>query len=458
MFHRAGAPLAVTLIAAVLDSIVGISVTSAIAGVPVRPNFVVIMADDLGYGDISCFGDPGYQTPHLDRLAREGLKLTDFHSNGAVCSPTRAALLTGRYQQRADIDGVIFADPKQNRDHGLHPDEVTFAEALGAVGYSTGIFGKWHLGYETQFNPVRQGFDEFRGYVSGNVCYQAHFDRMGIADWWHDDLLTPEEGYSTHLITEHAIEFIKQHREQPFCCYVAHEAVHSPFQGPEDPAVREEGVVGDKNTVSKKEIPRAYAEMAREMDNGIGQIVATLKELKLAEKTLVLFFSDNGGTPNGNNGPLKGYKGSLWEGGHRVPFIAWHPGTIKAGSVSSETAMTMDIMPTLIQLADAAEAVDHPLDGTSLVPVLYENGLLPERTLFWKAGNNWAVRRGSWKLVNMRRGRAQSDGPQLYHLGNDLGESEDVYAKHPELARSLQEEAVTWQADVAQSAMQELVP
>ena len=181
-----------------------------------RPNFIVILADDMGYGDASCYGGKRFATPHLDRMAAQGMRFVDFHSSGVVCSPTRAGLLTGRYQQRAGVPGVINADPAKNRHHGLQLAEVTFAEALRAAGYRTALFGKWHLGYDKKFHPPHQGFDEFRGFVSGNVDYIAHIDRMGFADWWQGRELKDESGYSTHLITEHAVRFVESNKDAPF--------------------------------------------------------------------------------------------------------------------------------------------------------------------------------------------------------------------------------------------------
>jgi arylsulfatase A-like enzyme len=411
-----------------------------------RPNLVLIMADDMGYGDVSCYADPGYETPNVDRLAAEGLKFTDFHSSGPVCSPTRAGLVTGRYQQRAGIDGVIYADPRQNRHHGLQSNEITFANCLSDAGYATAIFGKWHLGYETQYNPVRRGFDQFRGYVSGNVCYIAHLDRMGIADWWQDDQLVPEEGYVTHLVTQHAIEFIETHRDEPFCCYVAHECVHAPYQGPDDPPVRREGTVGDIRSASRKDIPNAYREMMIEMDRGVGEIIDTLKRLGIAENTLVLFFSDNGGTPHGNNGPLRGFKGSLWEGGHRVPAIAWQPGTIEPGRVTDVPAISIDMMPTMLDLAGTSAPDGRNLDGISLAPVLHNDGELPDRKLFWAYRNRFAVRDGKWKLVD------ESGKPQLFDLSEDLGEQHDLAAEQPARAASMQAAYRQWRADIDASA------
>ena len=192
------------------------------------------MADDLGYGDVGCYGSRRNQTPQIDALARDGMRFTDFHSSGTVCSPTRAGLLTGRYQQRSGIPAVITA--ANHRDVGLPLEEITFAERLKKAGYGTAMFGKWHLGYERRFNPIHQGFEQFRGYVSGNVDYVSHVDQTGIADWWDGDKLVPEQGYSTELITKHAVEYIEQNRERPFCLYVAHEAPHYPYQGPGDKA------------------------------------------------------------------------------------------------------------------------------------------------------------------------------------------------------------------------------
>jgi arylsulfatase A len=204
------------------------------------PNIVLIMADDLGYGDIGCFGNEKIQTPFLDKMATEGLKFTDFHSNGAVCSPTRAALLTGRYQQRSGLEGVIYAKGK-TRATGLDVAELTFADYLKSAGYVTGVVGKWHLGYHIDYNPLYHGFDYFRGYVSGNVDYHSHLDGAGIPDWWHDLEKTKENGYVTDLVTKYSVEFIQKNKDKPFFLYVAHEAPHFPFQGRKDKADRKLG-------------------------------------------------------------------------------------------------------------------------------------------------------------------------------------------------------------------------
>lgn len=426
---------------------------SALRLVAAPPNFVVIMADDMGYADLSCFGNDRYQTPHLDRLASEGLRFTDYHANGPVCSPTRAALLTGRYQQRSGVTEVVFADPALGKrdDHGLQPSEITFARVLQGAGYRTGLMGKWHLGYAAKFNPRHHGFDEFKGYLSGNVDFHAHIDQAGIADWWHDLAPVTETGYSTHLITRHAVRFIEEHRARPFCLYVAHEAPHAPYQGPGDGPVRGPGA---RPPAKGAEIQRAYREMVQEMDRGVGEIVATLKRLGLAENTLVFFCSDNGGTREGNNGPWHGAKGSVWEGGHRVPAIAWWPGRISPGT-TSQTALSMDVMPTLLALASVPVPAGLTLDGQSLDRLMLRGDPLPPRALFWGYNDRYAMREGPWKLVvgqpreaaGKAKGAARA-GPALFNLEQDLGEKSDLSAREPERVRRMEAALAAWRREV----------
>ncbi len=424
---------------------------------PRPPNLVIILADDLGYADLSCYGNDRFATPHLDQLAREGLRFTDFHANGAVCSPTRAALVTGRYPQRTGVDEVIAADPARGmRDKdGLRLEERTFADLLGAAGYRTGLMGKWHLGYASRFHPLRRGFYEFHGYLSGNVDYQAHIDQAKFADWWRDEALHEEPGYSTHLITAHALRFIEAHRQGPFCLYVAHEAVHYPYQGPKDPPVR-----GPQSQEPLKgpEIQRAYGQMLQELDGGVGQIVALLQRLGLDRDTLVFFFSDNGGTTHANNAPLSGFKGSLLEGGHRVPAIAWWPGRIAAGRITAQTAMSMDLLPTMLELARVAAPANRKLDGVSLAPLLLRDEPLPERTLFWQFQGRQAVRQGPWKLlVNdsaggvkpaKKRRQEESLAPRLFNLAEDIAEGKDLAAQQPQKVQELLSALEAWCKEV----------
>ena len=284
-----------------------------------KPNIIIILADDYGYGDVGCYGSKRFNTPHLDALAAGGLRFTDFHSNGAVCSPTRAAFLTGRYQQRTGISGVVTA--AGHRNTGLDLGETTFAEVLKPAGYVTALFGKWHLGYLPDYNPVRQGFDEFIGYVSGNIDYHAHLDQTGMEDWWEQEELNPERGYTTDLITDHGVDFIQRNREKPFLLYIAHEAPHYPFQGRNDPPryTRENGRTNDPVT------QEVYREMIEVMDEGVGRIHQAVIDADLIDNTLIIFFSDNGPSGLGSAGALRGKKGQIWEGGHRVPAIAYWP-------------------------------------------------------------------------------------------------------------------------------------
>ena len=250
------------------------------------PNIVLIMADDLGYGELSCYGSTSIHTPNIDSLAEQGIRFTDFHSNGAVCSPTRAALMTGKYQQRTGVEGVITA--ANHREVGLSLDEITLAEALKNMGYTCGIFGKWHLGYAEEFNPTYQGFDEFVGFVSGNVDYQSHIDQEGYLDWWKGSKIANEEGYTTDLITKYGVEFLKKNNPQitrkPFFLYLPHEAPHYPIQARNDAAVRKEGSGKYIRKVPDDRVQAIYTEMIETMDEGIGEILKTLETLGIAEK------------------------------------------------------------------------------------------------------------------------------------------------------------------------------
>ena len=408
-----------------------------------EPNFVIIMADDLGYGDLSCYwqGSPA-PTPNLDRMAAEGLRFTDFHSSGNVCSPTRAGLLTGRYQQRAGIPGVINADPNVAAHFfGLGRNETTFAECLKKTGYTTAIFGKWHLGYDVYFNPREHGFDEFRGYVSGNVDYQSHYDRMEKFDWWNGRQLEDQPGYVTHLVTKNAIDFIERNKARPFCLYVAHEAVHSPWQGPGDPPLRGP----DKKKGVKTDKKKALSEMLIEMDKSVGEILTTIENCGIADRTLVVFFSDNG-PAGGSAGPLRGRKGSNYEGGHRVPAIAWWPSRIQAGQQTDSLAISLDIMPTLLSIAGYGDRANLDLDGVDLSPVLFDQQPLENRRLFW---NGRAMRDGKWKLV---LGKPKQAAVELFDLSQDVGEKVNLASGHPERVEQMQTAIAGWNQDVATGA------
>ena len=405
------------------------------------PNIILIMADDLGYGDIGCYGSTKIKTPNIDALARGGMKFTDYHSNCPVCSPTRAALLTGRYQQRCGIEGVVTA--AKHRHTGMALEEVTFAEVLKRHGYATGIFGKWHVGYSAEFNPARQGFDEFVGYVSGNVDFHSHIDQAGYDDWWKNIEKVPEKGYTTDLITKHGVDFIVRHKDQPFCLYLPHEAPHSPYQGRNDPPVRLPG--GKKRAGLKgQQISRAYREMVEVMDEGVGRIVDTVKRLGLERKTFIFFCSDNGATRNGSNGALSGYKGSLWEGGHRVPAVAYWPGRIRPGTTTDQTVLGMDLFATTASIAGARLPAGLRLDGIDLIGMLAENKELPERTLFWRYKKEKAVRKGPWKLL------VRDNKTTLYNLNDDIAEKNELARTEPQMLKRLEDELAVWEQKVSE--------
>lgn len=387
--------------------VVGMPSLGAYADEDRRPNLIVIMVDDMGYAGLSCFGNPYFKTPELDRLAAEGIRFTDFHSSGAVCSPTRAGLLTGRYQQRAGIEAVIHprSDHPEHRK-GLQLSETTFAEILKQAGYKTGIVGKWHQGYPkntADYHPQEHGFDEFHGYHSGNIDFVSHVGDHNKHDWWHGRKETHEAGYATDLINQYADQFIRRHGEgnAPFCLYVSHLAIHNPIQVRGDPIRRTEEAWTRwrYREHSEAEQIEKLEGMTLPIDEGIGMLRKTLDDLGIAENTFVLFFSDNGGTREipSSHPQFRGTKGSLYEGGHRVPAIAWWPGQIEGGTSWSEPLMSIDVMPTLLSLA-GVETRSSSLDGVDFSPVFLQGQSLTERPLYWAYLSNAGKRSEAIRL------------------------------------------------------------
>lgn len=418
-----------------------------------RPNIVLILADDLGYGDLGVYGNTSSRTPNLDRLAREGLRFTDFHSNGPMCTPTRTALLTGRYQNRfgREFEGALSA--KDDYDVGLPLKAVTIAEVLRKTGYATAMYGKWHLGYRPPFLPVDQGFREYWGFVSGDGDHHTHIDRSGRRDWWHNNDIEMENGYTADLLTRHSVSFIERNKDRPFFLYVPHQVIHFPWQGPDDPGYRMEGQsywdLSKLGRLKSKDVSAKVKEMVEALDDSVGRIVAAIKDNGLARSTLVFFTSDNGGylTYQGgyhnisSNGPLRGQKGDVYEGGHRVPAIAWRPGLIAPG-ITGETAASFDLFPTFAELAGVEDRSPN-LDGTSLKALLDQKRPLAPRTLFWRMGKKKAVRQGPWKLVVLDGQR-----PELYDVRADIGERDNLAAREPARVEKMLAALAVWEADV----------
>lgn len=416
-----------------------ISAAPPVCGVR-APNFVFLMADDLGYGDLSCQGARDVRTPNLDRLAREGVRLTDFYANGPVCTPTRAALLTGRYPQRLGLEGAL---PPEQAHRGLPPGEPTLATLLRQRGYRTALSGKWHLGYTPERAPNAHGFQRFFGLLGGNHDYFTHRDRNGKLDLWRDTEPVQIEGYSTHLITREAIRFLEAMREEPFFLYVAFNAPHWPIQGPQD-AHRQITLrgwtQGDRKT---------YVQMVEALDAGVGEILAALQRWGLDTNTLVVFTSDNGGDRFSSNAPFSQGKGTLGEGGLRVPCIARWPGHIPPGSVSAQAGITMDWTETMLALAGPTLPSGRWLDGCDLLPVLGGARRPFKRTLFWRRvgtdgiQTHRAVRDGDWKLIESRRGAVQ-----LFDLSRDPAEKTNLATNRPAQVKQLRKRLDRWEADV----------
>ncbi len=418
------------------------------------PNIIMVMTDDLGYGDVQCYGGE-IPTPHIDRLASEGLLLTDYHSNGAMCSPTRAAFLTGMYQNRLGPAFESALNGRTQKDVGLPQEILTLPEMLRDAGYTTGIFGKWHLGYQKPHLPTDHGFDEFVGLLSGDGDHHSHISRWGGKDWWHQDEIFMEPGYTTDLITEKGKGFIESHQHQPFFAFISHLAIHFPWQGPDDPVHRQEGIdyADDKwGVIPDRDNVRPHVRsMIEKVDWSVGQLLSQLEDLNLTEKTIFIFTSDNGGYLTyesggfkkiSSNGRYRGQKTQVYEGGHRVPFIIRWPQGIAAGQVSHQQAMTMDLYPTFLRLVNYQNDIPQKLDGIDLLQLFKQGTVLPQRNLFWKMDESYAVRRGPFKLVK------ESETIEFYDVEKDPGEQNNLRTDSTQLVEQMLDIYHNWLQDI----------
>jgi len=413
---------------------------------PARPNVVLIMTDDMGWADIGSYGAPDIRTPNIDSLARDGVKLTDFYSNGVLCTPTRAGLMSGRYQQRYGLEIALPNEGAPEADRGLPATGRTLPRLLKNNGYATALVGKWHLGYKAEYSPSAHGFDYFFGLKSGYHDYYTHHSGNGKPDLWENDRPIEAAGYMTDLITERAVKFIEQTAGRPFFIDVAYNAPHWPYQVPDKPSVAPDNgrhvMPGDPATSTRAD----YVAMVERVDRGVGEVLRALERRGVATNTIVIFTNDNGGEWLANNAPLFNRKLTVWEGGIRVPALIRWPGRIPAGKVSDQVGITMDLTASILGATGTAVPVDARLEGINLLPILEGRTADIERTLFWRTttGNRSqkAVRRGDWKLV--------IDGTHtfVFNVRTDISERQDLASRRQDIAQKLQPLLADWERDV----------
>ncbi|WP_169331891.1 sulfatase [Zavarzinella formosa] len=413
---------------------------------PKRPNIIMIVGDDMGYGDIGVHGVKDIPTPNIDKLSKDGVRFTNGYVSGPYCSPTRAGLLTGRYQQRFGHE--FNPGPKAEAAFGLSLKETTLPSRLKDIGYKTGMVGKWHLGFEDQFNPINRGFDEYFGFLGGAHDYFKN--GMGQNAIVRGTKPVEEKEYLTDAFAREAVSFIEKNQKDPFFLYLTFNAVHTPLEASEKYLKRFESIKDEKR--------QKYAAMMSAMDDAIGQVLATVNKAGLEKDTLVAFISDNGGPPvNGsNNGPLHGFKATTWEGGVRVPYFIKWPAAFAGGRTLDHPVIQLDLHTTILNAAGAQAKTDWKLDGVNLLPTLTgEKKDPPHTALYWRFGAQVAIRAGDWKLVKanepgspVTRTEKRLDGAKLFNLADDIGEKTDLAAKNPEKVKELTELWEKWNAEL----------
>ena len=425
-----------------------------------RPNIIIILTDDQGYGDLSCMGAGDFCTPHIDALAENGIRFTSMYSASPVCSPSRAAVLTGRYPGNAGVRAILAG---HRRASGLTPAVPTIATALKALGYATGISGKWHLGLKDECRPNANGFDEFSGFLAGCVDYYSHIFYWGMADgntnpthdlWENGNEVYANGEYMTERITRKSVEFIRRHKDGPFFLYTAYNAPHYPMHAPEKYMERFKHLPKDR---------RLTAAMISAVDDGVGEITAALEDLGILENTVIYFQSDNGpsrearnwldGTGDlyygGSTGIFSGHKFSLFEGGIRIPAILSRKGALQPKTVDAPHIAT-DIFPTVLELC-GGDPGQYELDGVSLVPLLTGEGEATHEYIFWEMEGQTAVRKGDYKLVlngRLEEGETPRAEVFLADLKNDPGEKTNLAEALPELCAELKAAALSWRAGI----------
>jgi len=428
----------------------------ASAAVQARPNILLIVTDDMGYGDIGLHDGHDIPTPNIDALMESGTRFTDGYVSGPFCSPTRAGLMTGKYPQRFGHEFNVGVEPAA-AEFGLPLAETTIAERLKAAGYRTALFGKWHLGSGEKFHPQSRGFDEFFGFLGGQHSYTE------VLPDGPNPLLDGRKPaasvtYLTDVLADRSVEFIERKSTAPFLLYLAFNAVHTPMQATDKYLARFPSIADPQR--------RTYAAMLSAMDDAIGRVMATLRSQGLEERTLVVFFNDNGGptmpgtTINGSkNTPLRGSKRQTWEGGIRVPFAFSWKGTIPAGRVDRRPIIQLDVLPTALAAAAVTVQPSWKLDGVNLLPFLTASAAgRPHGELYWRLGNHMAIRSGDWKLLRTSEGplvvgtfdslETLADA-ELYNLATDIGETKNLAASEPARVRELAETWLRWNKELA---------
>lgn len=402
-----------------------------------RPNVVIFFADDLGWGELGCQGNPQIPTPHIDAIARDGVRFTNGYVAATYCSPSRAGLLTGRYPTRFGHEFNSVA----NRT-GLRLDQVTIADRLRALGYATACVGKWHLGGGIEYRPTRRGFDEFYGTLANTPFYHpTNFVDSRISDDVRP--VADPAFYTTDAYAERAVDWIERSKNRPWFLYLPFNAQHAPLQAPKKYLDRFSGITDEKR--------RIFAAMLSSMDDAVGRVMGKVRALGQEENTIVFFIADNGGptqSTTSGNGPLRGFKMTTFEGGPRVPFVAQWKGRWPAGKVYDFPVINLDVLPTVVAAAGGKAESARSVDGVDLTPfVTGANPARPHQTLYWRYGPQWAVRHGDLKLVVSRGG---SGKPELYDLSKDVGESKDLAAAQPAKVRELQALWDKWSAEQAE--------
>jgi arylsulfatase A-like enzyme len=405
-----------------------------------KPNIIYIMTDDLGYADLSCYGRKDYQTPHLDRLASQGVKFLNAYAAAPVCTPTRVAFMTGRYPARTAL-GLREPIEWSEKDSliGFGPEIPSMATSLKETGYETFLVGKWHLGFAPQFSPVKNGFDYFFGFNGGGIDYISHkAPRGGAGDLFENEKKVEEGGYLTDILSVKANEVIRRKHEKPFFLSLMFNAPHWPWQAPGDQPYP------DTTSWTAGGSPAIYAAMMKSLDDAVGSIMKTIEEQNLGNNTVIIFTSDNGGEKYSDMGIYKGKKMQLWEGGIREPAIVRWPGKIKANSTTNQVVTTMDWTATILALARAKPHAEFPLDGIDIMPVLQGKQKEVERALYWRIfqrQKHKAMRDGKWKWMQDEKGTEY-----LIDLETDPSEKNNLKDQCKDIFDKLRKKYLEWEA------------